>query len=72
MAIKLYFDWIREVRQVLKYFRFPSKSVCGFHITEKEETVKAINKYAEENGLKIIQISACDDNGLFVVFEKMN
>ena len=57
---------------MLKYFRFPSKSVGGFHVTEKNETVKEINEYAEENGLKIIQISACDDNGLFVVFEPLN
>ena len=57
---------------MLKYFRFPSKSVNGFHITEKNRTVKEINEYAEENNLKIIQISACDDNGLFVVFETLN
>lgn len=57
---------------MLKYFRFPSQSVGGFHITKKEETVEAVNTYAEENNLKIIQVSACDDNGLFVVFEKLN
>ena len=57
---------------MIKYFRFESHSVGGFHITEKEKTVNEINTYAEENNLKIVQISACDDNGIFVVFEKMN
>ena len=55
---------------MLKYFRFPSQSVGGCCIALKEETVKEINKFAEENNLKIHQISACDDNGLFVVFEE--
>lgn len=57
---------------MLKYFRFVSQSVSGFYITSKEETVKEINKFAEENNLKIHQIFACDDNGLFVVFETLN
>lgn len=57
---------------MLKYFRFPTQSVGGFLFTKKEETVKEVNKYAEENNLKIIQVSACDDNGLFIVFEKLN
>ena len=57
---------------MLKYFWFPSQSLGGRCITHKEETVKEINKYAEENNLKIMQIHSCDDNGLFVVFEKLN
>ena len=57
---------------MLKYFRFPSKTFGGFSFAEKHAVVYEINGYAEENGLKIIQISACDDNGLFVVFEKLN
>ena len=57
---------------MLKYFGFKSTSVCGIYFSEKEETVKEINKYSEENGLKIIQVYSIDDNGLFVVFDKLN
>lgn len=56
---------------MVKYFRFPTLSVGGFQITKKEETVEEINKYAYENRLKVIQISVCEDNGIFVVFEPL-
>ena len=57
---------------MVKYFMFPTQSVGRFQFTMKEETAKEINKYAEKNDLKIIQISVCGDNGMFVVFEKLN
>ena len=57
---------------MLKYFCFPSQFLGGRCIMHKEETAKEINKYAEENNLKIMQIYSCDDSGLFVVFEKLN
>ena len=56
---------------MLKYFIFPSQALGGCYFSLKEETAKEINKFAEENNLKIHQIYACDDNGLFVVFEKI-
>lgn len=56
---------------MIKYFRFQVTSVGGFQFTIKEETAKEINKYAEENELKIVSISLCGDNGMFVVFEKI-
>ena len=57
---------------MLKYFMFPSKTIGGHSFTNKKEVVKEINEYAEENNLKIIQITSCDDSGLFVLFEKLN
>lgn len=57
---------------MLKYFRFPTQSVHGVNFAKKEETVMEVNKFAEENGLKIVQISSCDDCGIFVVFDKVN
>ena len=57
---------------MIKYFEFETHSVGGFHLTNKNKTVNEINTYAEENNLKIVQISACNDDGIFVVFEKMN
>ena len=56
---------------MLKYFRFPTKTIGSFSITQEEEAVRKINDYAEENNLKITQVSTCD-NGLFVLFEKLN
>ena len=41
---------------MVKYFRFPTLSNKWFQLTQKEETVEEINIYAEENGLKVIQI----------------
>ena len=55
---------------MLKYFTFKATAAGGYCLIKKEETVKEINKYAEENDLKIIQVSVCD-NGIYVVFEKI-
>ena len=56
---------------MLKYFGFPSQTYNGYSFSKKGDVVKEINEYAEKNNLKIIQIYSCDDNGLFVVFEKL-
>lgn len=55
---------------MIKYFRFPVRNIGGLHITMKEETVEEVNSYAEKHGLKIVQIAVCEDNGMFVVFDK--
>lgn len=56
---------------MLKYFGFPSQTYSGYFFSKKEDVVKEINEYVEKNNLKITQIYSCDDNGLFVVFEKL-
>ena len=57
---------------MIKYFMYPYRNVHGMYVTDKIGITKEINEYAEKNGLKIIQISVCEDTGLFVVFEKLN
>ena len=54
---------------MIKYFMFPTKTVCGITLTNKKEITEEINEYEVKNNLKIMQIYSCDD-GLFVVFEK--
>lgn len=55
---------------MIKYFRFPTTSVHGVQYADRNEVAKDINKFAEENEFKIVQISVCDDTGIFVLFEK--
>lgn len=57
---------------MIKYFSFPVRNIGGLHVTMKEETCREINDYANQHNLKVIQISVCGDNGLFVVFDKEN
>lgn len=55
---------------MLKYFKFDVYSVCGVSFPDRKNIAEEINRYAQENELKIIQIVLCDDNGIFVVFEE--
>lgn len=57
---------------MIKYFRFKGMTVSGRWIVDRSGTAKEINEYAEKNGLKIAQISVCEDAGVFVVFNKLN
>lgn len=57
---------------MIEYFSYKGMTVGNRWIADRRGTAKEINKYAENNGLKIVQISACEDTGLFVVFEKQN
>jgi len=56
---------------MIKYFRYITKSILGIQCVETEEITNRINKYASENKLKIIQFSLQNDNGIFVLFEKI-
>ena len=58
---------------MVKYFSFESHIMPGnITVTNKNKTVDEINTYAEKNNLKIVQISMCNDDGIFVVFKKKN
>ena len=57
---------------MVKYFIYPCRNVHGIYVTDKIGAAKEINEYAEKNGLKIVQISVCENTGVFVVFEKPN